>query len=129
MPEDDFLSVAGERLREKLSFASRLLANQVKGTVDMQSALGDIRQRMSRLGAHVRDPAGIEKAVSDAWRLYSDLKEGISVGSAAELPEAFRTLDLCLTQALYLEAISEYLEKGGRSRGSYMVLDPRVKLE
>jgi hypothetical protein len=25
---------------------------------------------------------------------------------------------------LYLEAIGEYLEKGGRSRGSFLVLDP-----
>ncbi len=25
---------------------------------------------------------------------------------------------------MYLEAIAEYLNKGGRSRGSYLVLDP-----
>ena len=43
---------------------------------------------------------------------------------AGELPAAFRNLDLCLTHALYLEAIGEYLEKGGKSRGSYLVLDP-----
>jgi len=34
-----------------------------------------------------------------------------------------KNLDLCLTYAMYLEAIGEYLEKGGKSRGSYLVLD------
>jgi len=29
-----------------------------------------------------------------------------------------------LTHALYLEAAGEYLEKGGQSRGSYLVLNP-----
>ena len=52
------------------------------------------------------------------------MKEGIKVGSITELPEAFKNLDLCLTHALYLEAAGEYLEKGGKSRGSYLVLDP-----
>jgi len=42
-----------------------------------------------------------------------------------DLPAAFENLDLCLTHALYLEAIGEYLEKGGKSRGSYLVMDPQ----
>ena len=48
----------------------------------------------------------------------------MKIGSAKDLPDAFRNLDLCLTHALYLEAIAEYLEKGGKSRGSYLVMDP-----
>lgn len=29
-----------------------------------------------------------------------------------------------MTHTLYLEVIGEYLEKGGKSRGSYLVMDP-----
>jgi hypothetical protein len=47
------------------------------------------------------------------------------VPSPKLLPEAFRNLDLGLTHALYLEAIREYLDQGGKSRGSYLILDPR----
>lgn len=43
--------------------------------------------------------------------------------SARDLPRAFKALDLALTHAVYLEAIGEYLERGGRSRGSYLVPD------
>jgi len=45
-----------------------------------------------------------------------------------ELPRALRLLDLALTHAVYLEAIREYLARGGRSRGSYLVPDPAGRL-
>jgi hypothetical protein len=47
----------------------------------------------------------------------------MKVSSLQKLPEAFKNLDLCLTHAVYLEAISEYFKKGGKSRGSFLVLD------
>jgi succinate dehydrogenase / fumarate reductase flavoprotein subunit len=40
------------------------------------------------------------------------------------VPKVFRNRDLCLAHAVYLSAITEYLERGGQSRGSYVVLDP-----
>jgi hypothetical protein len=40
------------------------------------------------------------------------------------LAAAFKCLDLCLAHCLYLEAVGEYLNKGGRSRGSFLVPDP-----
>ncbi len=52
------------------------------------------------------------------------MRKGLKVPATEDLPEAFKNLDLCLTHALYLEAVGEYLEKGGKSRGSFLVLDP-----
>ena len=78
---------------------------------------------MSACGAAVRDPEKVRRAVEEAWALYRQLKSGIKVRSVKDLPDAFKNLDLCLTHALYLEAISEYLSKGGKSRGSFLVLD------
>jgi hypothetical protein len=48
----------------------------------------------------------------------------MKIVSSQNLPAAFKNLDLCLTHALYLEAIGEFLKKGGKSRGSYLVMDP-----
>jgi hypothetical protein len=45
------------------------------------------------------------------------------VASARELARGFKALDLVLTHAVYLEAIAEYLARGGKSRGSYLVPD------
>ena len=122
--EQQFLSIAEAQMREKLEFA--------KGIIDPRSAYGsfiqttrrEIQERMSSRGAHIRDPKKIRGAIKDAWRLYTRLRNEMRTYSALELPEAFKNLDLCLTHALYLEAIGEYLEGGGKSRGSYLVLDP-----
>jgi hypothetical protein len=80
---------------------------------------------MSAHGAHIRNYEEIRKATAEAWDLYSKLKKEIKIPSHRDLPSAFKNLDLCLTHALYLEAISEYLEEGGKSRGSYLVVDPK----
>ncbi len=45
------------------------------------------------------------------------------VSSPRDLPRGFKALDLALTHAVYLEALSEYLARGGKSRGSYLVPD------
>jgi hypothetical protein len=52
------------------------------------------------------------------------MKKEMKISSYKDLPDALRNLDLCLTHALYLEAIQEYLAQGGKSRGSFLVLDP-----
>jgi hypothetical protein len=52
------------------------------------------------------------------------MKKEMRIPLSNELPDAFKNLDLALTHALYLEAIGEYLDKDGQSRGSYLVLNP-----
>lgn len=47
----------------------------------------------------------------------------MKVSLAKDLPYAFKNLDLCLIHAVYLEAIREYINRGGKGRGSYLVLD------
>lgn len=79
---------------------------------------------MTACRAHVRDPKKISEAVRKAWELYRRMRNEMRIPSSDELPDAFKNLDLCLTHALYLEAIEEYLKRGGQSRGSYLVLNP-----
>ena len=68
--------------------------------------------------------AAAAREAESAWRQWERLRRGLRVGFPADWPAAFRVLDSCLTHAVYLDALREYLEKGGRSRGSYLVLDP-----
>lgn len=78
---------------------------------------------MSACGAAVREPGRVRVEKTRAWELWRKARRGIRVGSAKRLAAGFKALDLVLTHALYLEAIAEYLDKGGRSRGSYLVAD------
>jgi hypothetical protein len=85
----------------------------------------ELQERMSNCGAHVRDPEVVHRAVGDAWHLHERVEHRLHVTERRRLPLAFRAADLCLQHAVYLEAIRAYLEAGGRSRGSALVLDRR----
>ena len=94
----------------------------------LQDARENIQERMTACGAHIRDPEKINQAISEAWDLYHKLRNDVRIMSAEKLPEAFKNMDLCLTHALYLEAIGEYLEKGGQSCGSYLIKNPEGEI-
>jgi len=79
---------------------------------------------MSACGAAIRDPAEVGKAAAAARELWLRARREIRVPTARDLPKAFKALDLALTHAVYLQAIGEYLARGGKSRGSYLVPDP-----
>ncbi len=124
LSEDEFRGAAEERIAETMDLARRMVDPRVRGTARIDRAVTELRARMSRAGAHVRDPRTIGDEVEAAWALLEYLRKNARVGSAADLPAAFKALDLALTHAVYLEAIKEYLLRGGTSRGSYLVLDP-----
>ncbi|MEE9390443.1 MAG: FAD-binding protein [Candidatus Aminicenantaceae bacterium] len=125
-PPDDkhFMDSVEAQIKAKFEFVRKIIDPSVEDDPLIHSTRSEIQERMSACGAHIREPDRIRKAILDAWALYFRLEKETKVPSAGELPAAFRNLDLCLTHALYLEAIGEYLEKGGKSRGSYFVMDP-----
>ena len=118
-----FLARVGPQVRAALGLAAKMIDEHSRDMDLVARTRQEIRERMSACGAAVRDPEKVRQAVGEAWSLYSRLKSEIKVRSVKDLAAAFKNLDLCLTHALYLEAINEYLSKGGRSRGSYLVLD------
>jgi succinate dehydrogenase/fumarate reductase flavoprotein subunit len=84
----------------------------------------EIRRRMSRHGAHIRNPRDITGAIADARRALEGAETQLWIGRRSEIPAAFKTLELALTHVFYLEAIGEYINKGGQSRGSYLIPTP-----
>jgi len=119
-----FLASAGEQVKSKYGLTKQMVESLVDKNTALHNVREEIQERMSACAAPVRTPEKVKEAIKEAWSLYSRLRKEIKVSSAKELPAAFKNLDLCLTHALYLEAIGEYLEKGGKSRGSYLVMDP-----
>jgi succinate dehydrogenase/fumarate reductase flavoprotein subunit len=123
-PEPTFLEAAGSQIEAAIGSARAMIDPTLPDDGFLEETRAELQQRMTEYGAHIRDPRRIQQAVSDAWALYARMREGTRISSARMWPAAFKNLDLCLTHALYLEALAEYLDRGGRSRGSYMVLDP-----
>ncbi|MDZ7332625.1 MAG: FAD-binding protein [candidate division KSB1 bacterium] len=122
-PLSDFFRAAEHQILNKLNLAKQMFSENRENTLEIWQTRAEIQERMSSCGAHIRNLEKVKGAVREAWALYFRMKNQLKVTTPGDLPAAFRNLDLCLTHALYLEAIAEYLEKGGKSRGSYLVLD------
>ncbi len=119
-----FLARARGQAAAKIDLARNMVDPRSKDKSLVFKLRREIQERMSASGAAVRSEGGARRAAEEAWDLCARLETAMKVPAAKLLPEAFRNLDLGLTHALYLEAIREYLVKGGKSRGSYLVLDP-----
>ena len=121
-PVDEFKSAVGDQIAEYLEFCSHTCSEAAgNGSITPTAVLTEIQERMSAHAAHVREPAAVAAAVAEAWALHHRIGRELRVSEARRLPLAFRAVDLCLTHAVYLEAIAGYFDAGGRSRGSVLV--------
>ena len=128
-PQDkEFLDLVQDQITNKLAFAKSVIDPSLKNDSLLRESRNEIQERMTACGAHIREPGRIEEYIDKAWQLYQRLQSDMRIPSCEELPEAFKNLDLGLTHALYLEAIGEYLDKKGQSRGSYLVKNPNGKI-
>ncbi len=125
----DFAAAGEPQVEACLAFCERALSEAERETpLAPAQVIGEIQARMSSSAAHVRDPSTVGGAVFAARKLLDRLTPDLKVSRVESLPVAFRAADLCLTHLVYLEAIRAYLEAGGRSRGSHLVLDREGEL-
>jgi succinate dehydrogenase/fumarate reductase flavoprotein subunit len=121
--EAEFGRAVGRAVAGKWDQAAAMRSREKDGGLTPDECLTEIRRRMSACGAVVRDGEVVRLEKLRARELWIRARRELHAASARDLPRAFKALDLALTHAVYLEAISEYLERGGRSRGSYLVPD------
>lgn len=121
----DFTAAVSEQVQTIVDRCRRVVGDgstYCDGTLP-KDVLAEVQDRMSTAAALIRASKTITGALDDAWSLQRTLDENLRVTGPQSLPMAFRITDLCLTHAVYLEAIASYLSAGGGSRGGVMVLD------
>jgi len=114
--------MAGPQVAALLELAQAMqhdLAGRRRGANDMRH---EIQRRMSGAGAHIRRLGPVRDAARDARDMCLGFDAQARANGAGDLPAVLRNRDLCLAHAVYLAAIAEYLERGGQSRGSFLVL-------
>ncbi|WP_367569217.1 FAD-binding protein [Lacrimispora sp.] len=79
---------------------------------------------MSRFGASIRSRSGMEQLLERVKERREGLGSNGRAASYGQLQQAFRLRDMLLCQQVYLEAMLDYLDKGGGSRGSALYTDP-----
>jgi succinate dehydrogenase/fumarate reductase flavoprotein subunit len=94
-----------------------------------QAEIQIMRQRMSQVGAQIRDRFALGKEAPAAWRQTQNIIiNGVGYKDPKRLIDAFRTRHLCFAHAVYLDAILYGINSGVGSRGSAIVLDSNGQL-
>ena len=101
------------------------MATAGDGPVGVRAVRREIQRRMIRCAAFIRSREGITQALAEAKAQWTALQaQGMPVVGREQLLSALEDEQLCLTQIAFLEALHAYLERGGGSRGSSVVLAP-----
>jgi len=125
----DFLDQTKLQIASKLELFQKVLQRVHKPGQDISSFRREFQERMTKYAAHIRNLQDIKNSLKEAQAQYNCLNLGeISLNDKAEIVEFFQNRQLCLTQIAVLKSIEFYLEEGGGSRGSYLVLDKQGEL-
>ena len=123
LPLDQFLALASPQLEDQAAEIQRLASAPAAAPTPAQ-VRDDIQVRMSAHGAFRRDAAAIDGAVAEAKALHARLaREGMKLSGPADLPAAIQNIHLALTHIAFLQTIQALVQRGGGSRGGYMILD------
>lgn len=80
--------------------------------------------RMSRFGGPVRSRKGIEYAAAEVKQELEEFFQKVRVSSGLHLPAVYRYYDILHCQYACLVSMADYIDKGGKSRGSALYSDP-----
>jgi len=123
----DFVRKVEDQAHSKILLARRVLL-QHSGEPNLKQKIQALRSRMTLAGGHIRSLTQIEQALEESRQELKVFSTDLVLRDENELPDAFRFLDMLVTQLVYLSAMAEYARKGGQSRGSYLIYDPQGKL-
>ena len=127
MARSQFLAEAKPQIMAKMELGRKFLA-KLGDRSNVSEIRSQIQDRMNRSGAHIRSLEQAKTAAEAALTQLRSLVEDTRIGSPYELRLCFQNYDLLLSQYVYLSAIKDYIEKGGKSRGSYLIYDSEGEL-
>lgn len=106
---------------EKISKFLTLTDTLIKEKNNAEVFRAILQKRMTDFGAVERNANNIKRCIESCLANISDFEQASCVASPAQLPYALRNRDLLLAQLVYFSAMLDYIEKGGSSRGSFIV--------
>ncbi|UCG27101.1 MAG: FAD-binding protein [Bacteroidales bacterium] len=119
----DFLSNTKDQIVRYLEKCHAFFIPPVIEKYKPEFWIEEIRERMTNTLGIVRKRDAIERALEEARKTYHAVNTRMRISSPDQLPAAFKTLDHSIVHLFFLEAACEYLNRGGKSRGSFFVPD------
>ena len=120
MQVDEFVQQVKVSVEEKIAIGESF-ASKLSNSENVSEARLRIGRRTSKYGAHIRSIEGIRKSFDEAESELKTIVNDTKLSDLAQISKAFQNRDLLIAQIALLSAITDYIEKGGKSRGSYLV--------
>ncbi len=120
----EFRHSAQQAIKKARSIKAAVLS---ENTSNVDKIWQEAARRMSNIGAAIRDIRQIVPAVNQTKELVENFSSLVRIQDVGELDKVFRLRDMLLCQYVYLSAMKDYIETGGRSRGSALYIDPDGK--
>lgn len=117
---EEFLKAAAAKAGKLTGLAENALG--VESNID--DLWKNAGRRMSRAGGPVRNLKDIRQAADEVKKEIEYFERDVYISGAAQLKKLFQYRDTLIAQFVYLSAMADYLENGGRSRGSALYHDP-----
>jgi len=117
-----FLGACRGKVERTLDLGRRFLASSAGGST-VTAIRKEIGERMDRCGGIIRSAATAREGMAETERALKTLPDDMCLNGPEELSSAYRNRDLLLSQYAWLSAIADYIERGGKSRGSFIVTD------
>ncbi|ANW97566.1 oxidoreductase [Thermoclostridium stercorarium subsp. thermolacticum DSM 2910] len=114
--------------RPQIEEITGLAAKVFKNRSNVNELLDYTRRRMSEVAAAVRDIHRIEEYIRYVAGLIENFAEKVCISDRRELKDVFILYDTLISQYVYLNAMKDYIERGGKSRGSALYYDPDGEL-
>ena len=118
-----FLTAARVKAEELIRLASNAMGAE-SNIVELWEKAG---RRMSRAGGPVRNADDIRQAAQEVKSEIENFAGTVHINGAGQLKKLFQFRDTLIAQMVYLSAMADYLENGGKSRGSALYYDPAGK--
>jgi len=116
---DAFIKAAANSAMELIECADSAWGS----TDNVVELFSDAAKRMSLAGAAVRCKKQIEQAIDRVKKLMDGFSKSVQVASVASLSRFFYLRDALLSQYVVLNAMADYIDRGGGSRGSAVYPD------
>ncbi len=124
----DFIQQAQTQIIRQHQFNLLCLKKQNE-SLDSNKVRPQIQERMTQNHAFIRSASSTKQALAEAWQLVRDIEvNGIKANSHRELVKINEDRNLALTSVAFLQALITYIDRGGGSRGAFMILDDNGKL-
>ena len=118
------LAALQARVSEQMGALARR-ALQPQGNV--RALWAQAARRMSECGAAIRDGGAIAVYLAEVKAQLASFERNVTASEAAELRWVYRLRDMLISQYAYLAAMLDYMQQGGKSRGSALYTDPAGK--